>query len=168
MLLFSNYYQYNDHIYHFTPGDSGYPIRPWLMTPLLNPATRPERAFNRAHKGTRSIVERCIGLLKARFRLVMILCTLNNGSNVRCHTGVSTARQEFCNSALLLFRAVLYCHVLTCTICALLIKSHCPMTLKNSCRRRGKTRKRRCWISHGMLVLVSGNVLLNRHSLNNH
>jgi hypothetical protein len=28
-------------------GDSGYSLRPWLMTPITNPATAPEEAYNR-------------------------------------------------------------------------------------------------------------------------
>jgi hypothetical protein len=29
--------------------DSGYPCRPYLMTPLLNPQTQPERRYNVSH-----------------------------------------------------------------------------------------------------------------------
>ena len=49
-------------------GDSGYPCRPYLMTPLLQANTRAEERYNRSHKATRTVVERCIGVLKSRFR----------------------------------------------------------------------------------------------------
>ena len=49
-------------------GDSGYPLRPFLMTPVLNEQTEGEKAYNRSHKRTRSIVERSIGQMKTRFR----------------------------------------------------------------------------------------------------
>lgn len=53
----------------FLMGDSGYPLRPWLMTPFTNvqEGTAEER-FNNHFKFIRSIIERCNGLLKMRFR----------------------------------------------------------------------------------------------------
>lgn len=54
----------------FLLGDSGYPLEPWLTTPVPgHPAERtPEGRFNVAHASARSVVERCIGLLKSRLR----------------------------------------------------------------------------------------------------
>lgn len=51
-------------------GDSGYPLRPYLLTPVQHPATNSEEQFNQAHGRTRSIVERAIGLWKQRFRCI--------------------------------------------------------------------------------------------------
>ena len=51
-------------------GDSGYPLRSYLLTPVLNPSTQAEMSYNAAHARTRSIIERVIGLLKARFRCI--------------------------------------------------------------------------------------------------
>ncbi|CAN7942150.1 unnamed protein product, partial [Ixodes hexagonus] len=53
-----------------TWSDSGYPLEPWLLTPVPgNHATGTDEArFNQAHRSTRSVVERCIGILKNRFR----------------------------------------------------------------------------------------------------
>lgn len=48
-------------------GDSGYPCRPYLMTPLLNPRTRPERSYNVSQIRTRNTVERTFGVLKRLF-----------------------------------------------------------------------------------------------------
>ncbi|KAM7311001.1 putative nuclease HARBI1 [Ixodes scapularis] len=55
---------------HFISGDSGYPLEPWLITPVPgNHATSTACGrFNKAHSSIRSVVERCIGLLKNRFR----------------------------------------------------------------------------------------------------
>ncbi|XP_017479894.1 PREDICTED: putative nuclease HARBI1 isoform X1 [Rhagoletis zephyria] len=49
-------------------GDSGYPLQPWLMTPISATSCTAEERYNIAHKSTRALVERCIGLLKSRFR----------------------------------------------------------------------------------------------------
>ncbi|KAJ4425669.1 hypothetical protein ANN_27865 [Periplaneta americana] len=47
--------------------DSGYACRPFLLTPLLNPQTETEEAYNVAHKRARNIVERTFGCWKKKF-----------------------------------------------------------------------------------------------------
>ncbi|XP_046565298.1 putative nuclease HARBI1 [Haliotis rubra] len=49
-------------------GDSGYACRPWMLTPLADPQTKPEQRYNAAHIRTRNTVERAFGVLKSRFR----------------------------------------------------------------------------------------------------
>ncbi|KAL2093126.1 hypothetical protein ACEWY4_010438 [Coilia grayii] len=49
-------------------GDSGYPLRPYLFTPVANPQDAREAAYNEAHRLARGIVERSIGRWKMRFR----------------------------------------------------------------------------------------------------
>lgn len=49
-------------------GDSGYPLKVWLITPLGNPSTPQEERFQKAHCKTRNVVERAFGVLKQRFR----------------------------------------------------------------------------------------------------
>ncbi|KAK3874265.1 hypothetical protein Pcinc_020789 [Petrolisthes cinctipes] len=51
-------------------GDSGYPSKKWLLTPYLRPQPGPQSNYNRAHKITRSVVERGIGQLKRRFHVL--------------------------------------------------------------------------------------------------
>lgn len=48
-------------------GDSGYPVRPYLITPLLNVQNRPENLFNESLIRTRNVVERSYGVWKRRF-----------------------------------------------------------------------------------------------------
>ncbi|XP_053344401.1 putative nuclease HARBI1 [Clarias gariepinus] len=55
-------------------GDSGYPLRPYLITPVQHPATNAEEMFNQAHVRTRSTVERTIGLWKQRYRCISKSC----------------------------------------------------------------------------------------------
>lgn len=51
---------------------SGYPLRPWLLTPLRNPIPgTPEERFNNALTSIRSIIERCNGVLKNRWRCLL-------------------------------------------------------------------------------------------------
>lgn len=57
----------------FISGDSGYPLRPWLVTQIL-PEPAPETAefrFNRKIWQIRVQIEQCFGLLKNRFRCLL-------------------------------------------------------------------------------------------------
>ncbi|XP_063633776.1 putative nuclease HARBI1 [Cydia splendana] len=59
-------------------GDSGYPLRPWVMTPVLNaaPGSR-EETYTKRHVRARNCIERCFGLLKSRWRCLNKKRTLN-------------------------------------------------------------------------------------------
>jgi len=48
-------------------GDSGYACRPYLLTPLGNPTTPAETAYNNSHAAARNCIERANGVLKRRF-----------------------------------------------------------------------------------------------------
>ena len=48
-------------------GDSGYPCRQYLMTPIHDPQTRPQRNYNVAQIRTRNTVERMFGTWKRLF-----------------------------------------------------------------------------------------------------
>ena len=48
-------------------GDSGYAVRNYFLTPLVNPVLRGERLYNEAHVRTRNVIERCFGVWKRRF-----------------------------------------------------------------------------------------------------
>jgi nuclease HARBI1 len=52
-------------------GDSGYPLMPYLFTPVLNPTSQNEEAYNTAHICTRNTIERCFGVWKQRFRCLL-------------------------------------------------------------------------------------------------
>ncbi|XP_069502377.1 putative nuclease HARBI1 [Ambystoma mexicanum] len=49
-------------------GDAGYPLKLWLLTPVMNPLNRHEEDYNRAHTLTCVVIEQTFGLLKAWFR----------------------------------------------------------------------------------------------------
>lgn len=51
----------------FILGDSGYMLREWLMTPVVNIRSPRDETYNAAHCGTRCTIERCIGILKRRW-----------------------------------------------------------------------------------------------------
>ncbi|KAK4882434.1 hypothetical protein RN001_005753 [Aquatica leii] len=52
-------------------GDSGYPLQPYLLTPIGNAVEgTPEHRYNVSHIQARNCVERCIGVLKTRFRCI--------------------------------------------------------------------------------------------------
>lgn len=48
-------------------GDSGYSLRPYLLTPLANPVAHAEQLYNESHIRTRNGVERLFGIWKRRF-----------------------------------------------------------------------------------------------------
>lgn len=48
-------------------GDAGYPVKPYLLTPLAATPTAAQRRYNYAQIRTRNPVERSFGLLKRRF-----------------------------------------------------------------------------------------------------
>jgi len=48
-------------------GDSGYPCRRYLLTPLINPTTEVQKAYNVAQISARDSIERANGILKRRF-----------------------------------------------------------------------------------------------------
>lgn len=52
-------------------GDPGYPLRRWLLTPLAEVNTPQELVYQTRHTRCRSIIERCNGLLKGRFRCIL-------------------------------------------------------------------------------------------------
>ncbi|KAF9815911.1 hypothetical protein SFRURICE_009809 [Spodoptera frugiperda] len=62
----------------FLLGDSGYPLRKTMMTPILNTIEgTPQHHYYVKHVTARNTVERCIGVLKARFRCLLVARTLH-------------------------------------------------------------------------------------------
>lgn len=53
-------------------GDSGYPLLPWLMTPVTDRGelSAAENAYNLSHCRTRNCIERCFGVLKRRWSIL--------------------------------------------------------------------------------------------------
>lgn len=58
-------------------GDSAYPLRNFLMTPLTNPQTAAEQMYNECHIRTRNVVERTIGMWKKRFAVLLYVMRCN-------------------------------------------------------------------------------------------
>lgn len=56
---------------YFMLSDNGYPLQPWLLKPYDSPNTPAQNLYNKNHRKLRSLVERAIGLLKARFRCLL-------------------------------------------------------------------------------------------------
>lgn len=58
-------------------GDKGYPLQPWLMTPIISPREPREEEYNACHIRARNIVEMTIGRLKNKFRCLLRHRTLH-------------------------------------------------------------------------------------------
>lgn len=64
--------RYNNGVYdEYLFGDPGYPLQPWLLTPISEPIDAIDENFTRVHRTIRSGIERLIALFKGTFR-----CTL--------------------------------------------------------------------------------------------
>lgn len=57
-------------------GDSGYGQQPYVFVPIEDTNTEPEERYNSIHRKARHRVERCIGVLKCRFRCLLRQRTL--------------------------------------------------------------------------------------------
>ncbi|KAJ8914311.1 hypothetical protein NQ315_011298, partial [Exocentrus adspersus] len=71
-------------------GDSGYPLRSYLLTPLGNPGAPAEQLYNEAQIRTRNCIERTNGVLKRRFPALCygLRCNLNNALSTIVATAV--------------------------------------------------------------------------------
>ena len=54
----------------FILGDSAYPCRKWLMTPLPDPVSQSQKRYNYAHKRTRVLIENAFGIWKRWFAIL--------------------------------------------------------------------------------------------------
>ncbi|KAJ6643854.1 putative nuclease HARBI1, partial [Pseudolycoriella hygida] len=70
-LLGNMYNQMGSKWKYFLLADTGYPLEPWLLKPYASPRTSAEKEFNVRLRSLRSLIERAIGLLKARFRCLL-------------------------------------------------------------------------------------------------
>lgn len=62
-------------------GDSGYPARQYLITPLNNPNTAGENLFQEAQIRTRNVIDRTFGIWKRRFPVLSV--------GLRCHVDLT-------------------------------------------------------------------------------
>lgn len=75
-------------------GDNGYPLRQYLITPLLHCNTKPEIVFNIAHCHSWVKIENAFGILKRMFPCLRIKCSLKLQTVLQCHVQYYTTCVE--------------------------------------------------------------------------
>ncbi|RVE41269.1 hypothetical protein evm_014081 [Chilo suppressalis] len=82
-------------------GDSGYPLRKTMMTPILDAEPNsPEAYYTECHVQTRNVIERTIGVLKARFRCLLVHRTLHYQPQMAgFFTNACVILHNICNAA---------------------------------------------------------------------
>jgi len=53
-------------------GDSGYALKPYMLTPIVNPVGHTEMLFNESQIWTINNFERCFGIWKRRFPVLSL------------------------------------------------------------------------------------------------
>lgn len=80
----------------FLLADDGYPLRPWLLTKYDNPETPAQVHFNHVHVRTRVRVEQAFGLLKNRFRSLLVGLEHSNAVSAKLHIWTCFALHNIC------------------------------------------------------------------------
>ncbi|KAJ8720661.1 hypothetical protein PYW08_006126 [Mythimna loreyi] len=82
-------------------GDSGYPLRKTMMTPILNAnPDSPEAYYAEKHNKAWSVIEKTIGILKARFRCLLVHHALHYQPQVAGYiANACVILHNLCNSA---------------------------------------------------------------------
>lgn len=70
-------------------GDNGYGLKPYLLTPYLQPSNAAEKRYNDVQTKTRNVVERCIGVLKNRWRCLFKTNALRFTPKKCCETVIA-------------------------------------------------------------------------------
>lgn len=93
MCTMNEYFPENSHLL----GDSAYPLSEHLLTPFRDNGhlSRLEVNYNKRHAGTRSVIERAFGCLKARWRRLNYL-ELHNTNNLPIVISAACMLHNFC------------------------------------------------------------------------
>ncbi|XP_018580381.1 putative nuclease HARBI1 [Anoplophora glabripennis] len=78
-------------------GDSGYPVRPYLMTPLHETRNEAEALYNESQIRTRNVVERTFGVWKRRFPALAMGLRLNIGTTQAVVVATAILHNIACN-----------------------------------------------------------------------